>query len=263
MFKSYTNWLIDSQDGIAILKINREKHKNSLNVDSIQELEDILEVIANDDSIKAFVITAVGRVFGIGAHIPEILESNDAEKSRNLSTAGQKIFSKILAAGKPSCAAINGIFCLGGSFELTLSCTFRIASKRCRLGLPEVSLGVVPGYGGTQLLPKMVGLTRANEMILTGIPIKAEDALNFGILNAVCEPNEEINTAIGLLTKVLKNGPLAVKQAMKLLQQSFDMKLIEGLDAEATGFSMLRATSDANEGLTANQENRKADFKGI
>ncbi len=263
MFNSYTNWLVELQDGIAVLKINRENHKNSLNVASIQELDEILDIIASENSIKAFIITAVGRVFGIGAHIPEILESNDAEKSRNLSTAGQKIFSKILATGKPSCAAINGIFCLGGSFELTLSCTFRVASKRCRLGLPEVSLGVIPGYGGTQLLPKYVGLARANEMILTGIPIKAEDALNFGILNAVCEPDEEINTAITLLTKVLKNGPLAVKQAVKLIQQSFDMNLCEGLEAEAEGFSMLRATTDSNEGLSANQENRKANFKGI
>ena len=262
MFKTYTNWLVEMQEDIAILKINREQHKNSLDVSTIQELDEILEIISAEAGIRAFVITAVGRVFGIGAHIPEILKGDDAEKAKNLSSAGQKIFSKIKAIGKPSCAAINGIFCLGGSFELVLSCTFRVASKRCRLGLPEVALGVIPGYGGTQLLPKYVGLGRANEMILTGVPIKAEDALSFGILNAMCEPNEEVNTAITLLKKVLNNGPLAVKEAMKLIQQSFDLPLADGLDAEGSGFAMLRATADANEGLTANQENRKPNFTG-
>ena len=260
MFKSYENWLIEVRDNIAILKINRVEHKNSLSVQTIQELDSILDEIEQNSEIKAFVITAEGRVFGIGAHIPEILLSDDAEKAKKLSAAGQKIFSRITAIGKPSCAAINGIFCLGGSFELALSCTLRVASKRCRLGLPEVSLGVIPGYGGTQLLPKIVGMGRANEMILTGIPIKAEDALNYGILNAVCDANEEIDTAIALLDKVLNNGPLAVKKAMGLIKDSFEMSLAEGLEAEGCGFAELRGTADANEGLTANQENRKAEF---
>ena len=261
MFGTFTNWLIETKDDIAILKINREKYKNSLNVDAIQELDSILDEIANDLNIHAFVITAVGRVFGIGAHIPEILESDDAEKAKKLSSAGQKIFRKITGIGKPSCAAVNGVFCLGGSFELALSCTLRVASKRSRLGLPEVSLGVIPGYGGTQLLPKYVGLGRANEMILSGVPIKAEDALNFGILNAMCEPNEEVETAITLLKKILNNGPLAVKKAMKLIQQSFEMTLDEGLKEECNGFAELRGTEDAKEGLTANQESRKPNFK--
>jgi enoyl-CoA hydratase len=262
MITDLKNWLteIDETTGIITLTINRESDKNSLNVETIQELNRILDVVETDPNIKASIITGAGRIFGIGAHIPEILTSADSEKSLELSHAGQKIFSRLENIGKPSCAAINGIFCLGGSFELALSCTFRVASNKVRIGLPEVSLGVLPGYGGTQRLPKFVGLGKAREMILTGLPIKADEAHNINLVNALCEPGKEVETAAILLKKVLMNAPLSIKAASNAINKSYDLTFEEGLKLEALSFSKLRGTEDAAEGLSANQERRKAKF---
>ena len=264
MFKDFENWLVEvDENGFAILTINRESFKNSIDSATIGELGEILDVVASEESIKAIIITGAGRIFGIGAHIPEIMKSNDPEKSKEMSSKGQKIFSRLETIGKPSCAAINGIFCLGGSFELALCCTFRVASKRVRVGLPEVTLGVLPGYGGSQRLPKYVGISKAREIILTGQPIKAEEAYNLGIVSTLTEAGDEIAQAKVLLKKVLANGPVAIKHAMQAIDKSFELSLVDGLALESTLFSELRQTKDADEGLLANQEKRKANFKGL
>ncbi len=263
MFGEYKNWLVElDDDGIVLLTINREEYKNSLDTQTIAELDEILEQVQADDAVKAVVITGAGRVFGIGAHIPEILAGKDKAQSKELSASGQKIFTRLERLGKPSAAAINGLFCLGGSFELALCCTFRVASKRARLGLPEVTLGVIPGYGGTQRLPKFLGIARAKEMILTGEPIRAERAFELGLLNELCEAGAEIDAAKKLLKKVLKNAPTAIAKASLAIDKSFELPIEKGLDAEATLFSEVRMTKDAEEGLKSNLENRKPNFTG-
>lgn len=250
-------------DGILVVTIAREAAKNALDTATIRQLDEVIAKAGTNETVRAVVITGAGKVFGIGADIPEIAKAGaDRDAMGAMIRAGNATYRRIETLNKPVCAAINGIFALGGSLELALACHFRVASKRVRMGLPEVTLGLIPGYGGTQRLPRMIGQARALELILTGEPIKAEEAHAIGLVNQVTEPGEEVTAAKALLARALKNGPRALEAAINAVVNGMDLPWDQSINIETLQFLNVRATRDAAEGLAAQQENRKPSFKG-
>ncbi len=241
---------------IATVTINRPDKLNALNEEVLDELVEVFKELSTNPNAKAVMLTGAGdKSFVAGADIKE-LQSLDEQNGRMSSQKGQQIFQFIEDMRKPVVAVVNG-YALGGGAELAMACHLRIASPKAVFGLPEVGLGLIPGYGGTQRLPHIVGRAHALEMILTGKKIKADEALETGLVNAVDEnPSAK---ARGLLKTILGNGPLAIQNAIKAVYQS-DHK--QGFQVEADLFGHLCATEDAGEGMAAFLEKRKPDFKG-
>ncbi len=259
---SYANIVFEpSGDGIATLTINRPEKLNALNAETLREFRAALEQWETDPSQRALIVTGSGeKAFAAGADIEELFTESPAG-AREFALRGQRLFRRLETVGKPSLAAING-FALGGGLELAMACTVRVASDNAKLGQPEVKLGTIPGYGGTQRLPRLVGRARALEMILTGDPIEAAEAHRIGLVNHVVPRAELISFSRGLLARMLSSGPLATALAMDAVDTGLDAPIEEGLRYEASGFGLAAATEDWREGMRAFLEKRKAVFKG-
>jgi enoyl-CoA hydratase len=258
---AYENLLLDVKDQIARITFNRPNVLNALNRKTMEELGEILNVVRADSAVRVLILTGAGeKAFIAGADITELAQQTPVG-GREYTLAGQAIIHRLETMGKPSIAAING-FALGGGCEMALACTMRIASRTARLGQPEVKLGIIPGYGGSQRLPRLVGKGLAHEMILTGEMISAEEALRIGLVNKVVEPGELLATAEALAKKIIANAPIAVQYAMEAVERGMEMPQEEGLYLEATLFGLCCATQDMREGTGAFVEKRPAKFEG-
>ncbi len=254
------NLLMEEQGGIATVTINRPKVLNALNHATIAELDECLGELAGRRDVGGVIVTGAGdRAFVAGADIAELAEL-DAVTGKQVVQYGQTVLGRLERLGKPSVAAIGG-YALGGGCELALACTLRVAAERAKIGLPEVSLGVIPGYGGTQRLSRLIGRGRALEMILTGDPVTAPAALAMGLVNAVVPAEELLPAARQLLEKILSRGPLAVRAALEAVYVGLDGPLDAGLALEATCFGQLCGTQDMHEGMQAFMAKRPPDFK--
>ncbi|MHB8410441.1 MAG: enoyl-CoA hydratase-related protein [Candidatus Acidiferrales bacterium] len=258
---AYENLLFEVKDPIAYITFNRPKVLNALNRKTVEELGDALNRAQEDSLVRVLILTGAGeKSFVAGADINELAQRTPVD-GKDFSLFGQEIFHRLETMGKPSIAAING-FALGGGCELALSCTMRIASKNARLGQPEVKLGIIPGYGGSQRLARLCGKGIAHELILSGEMISADEALRIGLVNHVVEQAELIPTAESIAKKIAANAPLAVKFAMEAVERGMEMPEQEGLFLEATLFGLCCATEDMREGTRAFIEKRPAQFKG-
>lgn len=247
-----------NKNRVSILTINRPDKLNALNGAVLNELDLLFQMIRNDDKTGALIITGAGeKAFVAGADIKE-LSSLTKQQGENLSAAGQAIFDQIESFSKPVIALING-YALGGGAELAMACHIRIAADNALLGLPEVSLGLIPGYGGTQRLPNLVGKSKAMELILTGQPVKADEAHRIGLVNHVEPAEDALEYSINLAEKMLKNGPIALEKAIEAINSVYSNN---SYAKEATLFGQLCDTNDFREGTNAFLEKRKADFKG-
>lgn len=257
----YENILYEKEGKIAIITINRPDKLNALNRKTMEEINEAFLSAGSDDSIGAIILTGSGsKAFVAGADIKELSVLTPIG-AKDFALYGQMVFNHIELLGKPVIAAING-FALGGGCELALACTIRIASEKAKLGQPEVNLGLIPGYGGTQRLSRIIGKGRAMEMILTGDLIDSKEAHRIGLVNQIL-PAEELLPACKKITeKILSKGPLAIRYALEAVNRGLEMPLEEGLFLEATLFGLACATKDMKEGTKAFLEKRNAQFKG-
>ena len=258
---AYENLLYEKRDGIAFVTFNRPKVLNALNRQTIEELRNALLDAKNDNAVRVLILTGAGeKAFVAGADIGELAQQTPV-RGKEFSLFGQSVFHLLETMGKPSICAING-FALGGGCEMALCCTMRIASKTAKLGQPEVKLGIIPGYGGSQRLARLCGKGAAHELCLTGEMIPAEEALRIGLVNHVYEPAELLPAAEGIAKKIIANAPVAVRYTMEAIERGVEMPLEEGLFLEATLFGLSCATEDMKEGTKAFLEKRKANFSG-
>ena len=258
---NYENILITSENNIATITINRPSKLNALNVKTIQELHEGFKSLDENPEIRAIIVTGSGeKAFVAGADISEFAHFS-VEEGEQLAQQGQeKLFDFIENLSTPVIAGING-FALGGGLELAMACHFRVASDNAKMGLPEVSLGVIPGYGGTQRLPQLVGKGRAMEMIMTAGMISAETAHQIGLVNHVVTQPELVDFCNGIAQKIIKNSPMAIAQAIIAVNANFKDG-VNGFDTEIKGFGECFGTEDFKEGTTAFLEKRKAEFSG-
>lgn len=257
----YKNLLVEWLElKIAVIRINRPKKLNALNKDTIQELHEVFSEMKNNSDVRLVILTGSGeKSFVAGADISEFADFSIKE-GKELAQKGQEIlFDFIEDFPKPVIAAING-YALGGGLELAMACHFRYASSNAKMGLPEVSLGLIPGYGGTQRLPQLIGKGRAMEMIMSGNMISAEQALSVGLVNKVVEPEELLNSCLSIATKILKNSPMGISAAINSINAGFEGG-INGFDTEIESFGNCFGTEDFTEGTTAFLEKRKPNFK--
>lgn len=250
---------VDAQ-GIATVTINRPEKLNALNRAVLEDLEACFRAIAVDDSVRGVLLTGAGeKSFVAGADISQFT-TLDARTATAFARHGQSIFDLIEGLPKPVVAAVNG-FALGGGCELALACHLRIASDTARFGQPEVGLGLIPGFGGTQRLPRIVGRGLATEMILTGASVGATRAYEIGLVNRVVAPDRLLEESRAILESILKQAPIAVALSLEAIRRS-DLALEHGLEFEALAFGQAFATEDLKEGATAFLERRKPSFKG-
>ncbi|MBI3670270.1 MAG: enoyl-CoA hydratase/isomerase family protein [Acidobacteria bacterium] len=258
---AYENLLYEKKDNIGYITFNRPKVLNALNRKMMEELGDLLAHVREDKEVRVLILTGAGeKAFVAGADINELAQRTPVD-GKEFSLFGQGVLHMLETLGKPSIAAING-FALGGGCELALACTIRLASKTARLGQPEVKLGIIPGYGGSQRLARLCGKGMAHEMCLGGEMISAEEALRIGLVNHIYEPAELMPAAEALAKKIAANAPLAVKFAMEAIEHGMEMPQEEGLFLEATLFGLCCATEDMREGTRAFLEKRPAQFQG-
>src|SRR5579864_7934104 len=258
---AYENLVYEKRDGIAFITFNRPKVLNALNRKTIEELRDVLLDARVDNSVRVLILTGAGeKSFVAGADIGELSQRTPVD-GKDFSLFGQSVFHLLETIGKPSICAING-FALGGGCELALCCSIRLASKTAKLGQPEVKLGIIPGYGGSQRLARLCGKGVAHELCLTGEIITAEEAQRIGLVNRIYEPAELLPAAEALAKKLIANAPIAVKYTMEVIERGIEMPQEEGLFLEASLFGLSCATEDMREGTKAFLEKRKADFKG-
>ncbi len=258
---TYENILLEKKNSIAYVTINRPTKLNALNMATMEELRTAFTDIRDDVSIRVAIITGSGeKAFIAGADIGELAKHN-AVSAKEYTHRGQSVLDLIENLGKPVIACING-YAFGGGCELAMACTMRLASDNAKLGQPEVKLGIMPGYGGTQRLPRLVGKGIAMQMNLAGEPITAQEAHRIGLVNEVTAQADLIPRAEAIATKIIANAPLAVQYAMEAVNKGMEMTLAEGLYLEAVLFGVCCATEDKNEGTTAFLEKRPAQFKG-
>ncbi|CDF81126.1 enoyl-CoA hydratase [Formosa agariphila KMM 3901] len=255
------NILSEFQGGITTITINRPKKLNALNIDTIKELHKAFKAADKDIETRVIIITGSGeKAFVAGADISEF-SNFDVAKGAKLAEKGQELlFNFVQDLSTPVIAAVNG-FALGGGLELAMACHFRVASDNAKMGLPEVSLGVIPGYGGTQRLPQIVGKGRAMEMIMTAGMINSEQALSYGLVNYVVPQEELLEFCVGIANKIKKNSPKAIGEAIKSVNAGFKSG-VNGYKKEIKGFGKCFGTEDFKEGTTAFLEKRKAEFTG-
>lgn len=258
---NYENILIEKENGISVITINRPTKLNALNKATIEELHHAFDAENKDKSTRAIIIIGSGeKAFVAGADISEFAHFS-VEEGGNLAAKGQELlFDFVENLSTPVIAAVNG-FALGGGLELAMSAHFRIASDNAKMGLPEVTLGVIPGYGGTQRLPQLVGKGRAMEMIMTATMIDAETAKNYGLVNHVVPQSELLEFTKGIASKIAKNSPVAISNAIDAVNANYKDG-INGYEIEIKNFGKSFGTADFKEGTTAFLEKRKAEFKG-
>ncbi|HLU25140.1 MAG TPA: enoyl-CoA hydratase-related protein [Longimicrobiales bacterium] len=252
---------IERNDGIAVVTANRPEKLNALNAEMIDELDRAFRALAEDADVRGVVVTGAGeKSFVAGADIAELARMGPVDGVQT-SRRGQTTFRFIERMSKPVVAAVNG-FALGGGLELALACHIRLASENAKFGLPEVKLGIIPGYGGTVRLPRLIGRGRALEMILTGDMIDAQEAYRIGLVNRVCPQAELLAEAERLLRRCIANGPVAIALAIEAVDRTGQMTVDEGLAYESNLFGLLASTEDMREGMNAFLEKRAPNFTG-
>lgn len=258
---SYNNLIVEHDSNFATLTINRPNKLNALNRETIQELREALEELEDEKEIKVIILTGSGeKAFVAGADISEFSDFS-VEEGAKLASNGQKIlFDFVEGLSTPVIAAING-FALGGGLELAMACHFRIASHNARMGLPEVSLGVIPGYGGTQRLPQLIGKGRAMELIMTASMIDVDRALDYGLVNHVVSQEELLPYCEKIANKITNNSSVAISHAIKAVNAGFKTN-VNGYESEIEAFGNCFGTADFKEGTSAFLQKRKADFPG-
>ncbi len=258
---SYKNLLYDVKDGLATVTVNRPDKLNALNAETVDELRRVFEECRDAADVRAVILTGAGeKAFVAGADIGELAKQTPIVGVET-SKKGQAVLSLIESLSKPVIAVING-FALGGGCEIALACTLRVASETAKIGLPEVGLGIIPGYGGTQRLARLVGLGRALELILTGDMIDAREAHRIGLVNRVFPPDSLRGGAEELARKIMSRAPVAVALAKQAAISGWDLPIAEGLNLEASLFGLCPTTEDMKEGMGAFLEKRKPTFKG-
>lgn len=256
----YTNITHEVKDGILIVTINRERALNALNRDTVKELQQLFSYHWTDDSLRCVIITGAGKAFVAGADITELADT-DVRSGTELAAHGQYLMKSIMNFPKPVIAAING-FALGGGCELAMACDIRLASDKAKLGQPEVNLGIIPGYGGTQRLPRLVGKGKAMQLILTGEMISAEEAHRIGLVDEVYPADELMDKTMEMAKLIASKGPIAIAMAKECINRGLDVNLTAGCDLEKANFGSICGTGDKNEGMEAFLEKRKPDFTG-
>ena len=255
------NVRLDKKNAIAYVTIDRPKVLNALNMATMEDLREVFTDLAADRGIRVVILTGSGeKAFVAGADINELQKNNPVE-AKAYTHRGQAVLDLIENLGKPVIACING-FALGGGCEIAMACTMRLAAENAKLGQPEVKLGIIPGYGGTQRLPRLVGTGLAMQILLTGEMISAQEAYRIGLVNEVVPADKLIPRAEEIAAKIIANAPLAIQYCMEAVNQGLNMTLQEGLFLEATLFGICSASEDKKEGTTAFLEKRKANFQG-
>jgi enoyl-CoA hydratase len=258
---SLENLRFELRAPLAVVTLDRPKVLNALNQQSMSELEQVFLAIRDNAEIRAVLLTGAGeKAFVAGADIHEFSALSPQEGER-LSARGQRIFSLIENCGKPVIACING-FALGGGCELALACTLRIASATAKLGQPEVKIGIVPGYGGTQRLPRLIGKGAALKMILTGEPVSAAEALRLGLVDEVVEPERLMARGEEIAQTIAGMAPLAIRESIRAVNSGYDLPLASGLELEASLFGLSCSTTDMKEGAQAFLEKRAPHWSG-
>ena len=258
---NFENIIVSQENGLATITINRPKKLNALNKATIQELHDAFENLENDISVKVIIITgSESKAFVAGADISEFADFSIEEGGKLAANGQELLFDFVENLSTPVIAAVNG-FALGGGLELAMACHFRIASDNAKMGLPEVSLGVIPGYGGTQRLPQLVGKGKAMELIMTAGMISAEEAKETGLVNHVTTQEELLPLAQKLASKIMRNSSVAISAAIKAVNDNFKDG-VNGFETEIREFGSCFGTGDFKEGTTAFLEKRRADFPG-
>lgn len=258
---NFENLLVTVENHIGQIIINRPSKLNALNVATIQELHNAFETLESNNDVNVIIITGEGeKAFVAGADISEFANFS-VEEGAQLAAQGQELlFDFVENLKKPVIAAVNG-FALGGGLELVMACHFRVASENAKMGLPEVSLGVIPGYGGTQRLPQLIGKGRAMELIMTAGMIDAETAKNYGLVNHVVPQSELLEFTESIATKIIRNSPMAIEKAIKAINANYKDG-VNGFETEIRNFGKCFGTEDFKEGTTAFLEKRKANFSG-
>jgi enoyl-CoA hydratase len=257
--ETHRHLLVERRGPVTVLQVHRPEVLNALNRDTLAELEQAIRRFVDDPEAGALIVTGAGeKSFVSGADIQE-LASLDPFGARDISAFGQRVFDAFEQSPKPVIAAVNG-YAFGGGCELALACHVRLASDNAVLGLPEVGLGIIPGYGGTQRLPRLVGSGRALELILTGRRVKADEAERIGLVNRVVARADLMREAETLAQAMLKNGPLALAAALESVRRGMSLGLADGQRIENGMFGLLAASEDMHEGLTAFLEKRPARF---
>ena len=252
---------VQVQDQVALVTIDQPELLNCLSEKILEELESVFSQRLKQEDVAAVIVTGAGdKAFVAGADVRELAKLDPLDARLN-SSRGHRLMELIEGFPKPVIAAING-FCLGGGCELALACHLRLASETAQIGLPEVKLGLIPGYGGTQRLPRLVGKGRAMEMILSGESIGARKAFEIGLVNQVVAPEDLIPGCRALAGKILNNGPLAVRYSIEVMNDGLELPLREATRLEAILFGLICATEDKNEGTRAFLEKRKPKFQG-
>lgn len=248
-------------NGILTLTLNRPEKLNALSSDVLLALSELLTSAKANPKVKAILLTGTGKAFCAGADISRLAECN-AQSGYEFACFGQDVFRQLETLGKPSLAAING-YAFGGGCELVMAATLRIAATTAQFGQPEVKLGVIPGYGGTQRLARLVGKGRAMDLCLTGRFIDAQTALNWGLVTQVIEPQNLLEEGTKILKGILSMAPLAIAGVMEVIDRGYDMSLTDALHLEAVHFAKVCASQDKVEGVAAFLEKRPAQFKGV
>lgn len=258
---AYENLLIENRDHVALLTINRPKALNSLNSAVLDELSAAFHALNDDPGVRAVVVTGAGeKAFVAGADIAEMADMN-VQQALAFARKGQSLVNFVGKMKKPVIAAVNG-FALGGGLEMALACDFAYASENAKVGLPEVTLGIMPGFGGTQKLGRLLGRSRANELVFTGKMLSAAEAKEWGVVNAVFPAGELVEKALETAQKIAANAALGVAHAKEAVKSGLDMSEADGINYEAIQFASLFATADQKEGMKAFLEKRKPAFAG-
>jgi enoyl-CoA hydratase len=259
---AFDNLLLERDGAVATITINRPKVLNALNAATLDDLRRAIVALTEDEAIRVVILTGAGeKSFVAGADINELAVQTPTT-GREHGLAGQRVFDLIENMGKPVIAAING-YALGGGCELAMACTLRLAADTAKLGQPEITLGIIPGYAGTQRLPRLVGRGKAMEMILTGAPISAGEAQRIGLVNRVVAAADLIPEAQKLATQLAAGAPVAMRYIISAINRGAEMPFAEGCQYEATLFGLVASTDDMREGTKAFLEKRKAIFKGL
>jgi enoyl-CoA hydratase/carnithine racemase len=256
------NVLYEKKGAIAYVTVNRPKVLNALNQKTWENLRAAFEDVRDDTAIRGAILTgAGGKAFMAGADISELAKITGAVEAAKSSSYGQEVLNLVENLGKPVIAAVNG-FALGGGCETAMACTIRVAAEDAKFGLPEVTLGIIPGGGGTQRLPRLVGKGRALQLILSGGMINAQEAYRIGLVNEVVPTADLISRAEAILNQIFKNAPIAVKYLLEAVNKGLETSLNEGLSLEASFFGICASTEDRKEGTLAFLQKRHANFKG-
>ncbi|AAO36893.1 short-chain-enoyl-CoA hydratase [Clostridium tetani] len=251
----FKNLILEKDGKIAVLTINRPDALNALNSELLKELDYAIDCLAEDDEVLAVVLTGAGKAFVAGADIGEMKDLTVSE-GRKFGVLGNRVFRKLETLEKPVIAAVNG-FALGGGCEISMACDIRIASEKAKFGQPEVGLGITPGFGGTQRLPRLVGPAVAKELIYTADIIGAEEALRIGLINKIVEKDELLDKAKEMANKIANNAPIAIKLCKSAINRGVQCDIDTGIAFEAEVFGECFSTEDQKEGMTAFLEKRK------